>query len=485
MSPAIEQNQNRCYSQGALSGSAESMHFGESDKSKANKVSKMREWLQAYFTHRVDFRLMSERKTPPPQLLLELGNQGFFGLQVPQTHGGLGLGYADSYEIYEQLASFDISTSLLVGVNNVIACPPIVNHATPQIKAELLNRIATGRQLVGIAASEPGAGSNLKAIETVARKVKGGYVLNGAKCWISLASWGGHVSVLARTLDEFGNDAGFSALLVDLDWPGVEIGKEHDTLGVRPIEQNELNFDQVFVPEKYLLGESGNGMDVFKDSFVHGRIVIGVAGIGVLKRCAQIIHNFTSSRQVATGLLRDNPVVRRELANIVAKIEILEHLRDAVVAILDEGGPAPNELALVMKLVGAEWAFEAADCAVQLQGARGYMEENLASRMLRDSRLFRIFEGSNEALYSFLGSSQGCNREGNAYTAGIEASRAILKQVLIDHGETHDSELVRFIEKEKTKILAMHTDTPTIDEKSLNASIENFERALGRTDGSL
>lgn len=480
MKHATYQYQDHCSIRDVLPEKPALLQFRKPRAPGENQVSKMRKWMQAYFAKRIDFQLMSERKTPPPQLLLELGNQGFFGLQIAKIYGGLELSYADSFSIYEQLASFDISTSLLVGVNNVIASPPIVNHAKPEIKANLLNMIATGRQLVGIAATEPGAGSNLKAIKSVARRVKDGFLLNGEKCWISLASWGGHVSILANTLDEHENNIGFSSFLVDLNWPGVIIGQEHDTLGVRPIEQNELKFEQVFIPDEYLLGETGNGLDVFKDSFVHGRIVIGVASIGVLKRCAQIIHSFASSRQVATGVLLDSPVVQKELSNIISKIEILEHLRDTVTSILDAGSPAPTELALVMKLIGAEWAFEAADWAVQLQGARGYMEENVASRMLRDSRLFRIFEGSNEALYSFLGGRQNCSDESNAYTAGIEISRTILKQALLDRGEIHDSKLIRFVEKEKTKLLALHGDMPTIDDEGLTESIEKFECSIGR-----
>jgi hypothetical protein len=112
------------------------------------------------------------------------------------------------------------------------------------------------------------------------------------------------------------------------------------------------------------------------------------------------------------------------------------------------------------------------------------MEENVALRMLRDSRLFRIFEGSNEALYSFLGSQQNCGDESNAYISGIEVSRAILKQVLVERGETEDSNLIRFIEKEKLKMLAMHIDVPAIDAKDLIASIEKFERSLGRINCS-
>ena len=304
MAPSTHQDQVHYCSRHEIPEIPMAFQFNRPGALRENKVSEMCKWLHAYFAMRIDFQLMSERKTPPPQLLLELGNQGFFGLQIAKINGGLELGYADSFKIYEQLASFDISTSLLVGVNNVIACPPIMNHAKPGIKAKLLNKIATGRELVGIAASEPGAGSNLKAIKSVAKKVKGGFVLNGDKCWISLASWGGHVSVLANTLDDSDNNLGFSAFLVDLNWPGVEIGKEHDTLGVRPIEQNELKFEQVFIPDAYLLGEIGDGLDVFKDSFVHGRIVIGVASIGVLKRCAQIIYNFASSRRVAQVPLR-------------------------------------------------------------------------------------------------------------------------------------------------------------------------------------
>ena len=480
MKHATYQYQDHCSIRDVLPEKPALLQFRKPRAPGENQVSKMRKWMQTYFAKRIDFQLMSERKTPPPQLLLELGNQGFFGLQIAKIYGGLELSYADSFSIYEQLASFDISTSLLVGVNNVIASPPIVNHAKPEIKANLLNMIATGRQLVGIAATEPGAGSNLKAIKSVARRVKDGFLLNGEKCWISLASWGGHVSILANTLDEHENNIGFSSFLVDLNWPGVIIGQEHDTLGVRPIEQNELKFEQVFIPDEYLLGETGNGLDVFKDSFVHGRIVIGVASIGVLKRCVQIIHNFASSRQVATGVLLDSPVVQKELSNIISKIEILEHLRDTVTSILDAGSPAPTELALVMKLIGAEWAFEAADWAVQLQGARGYMEENVASRMLRDSRLFRIFEGSNEALYSFLGGHQNCSDESNAYTAGIEISRTILKQALLDSREIHDSKLIRFVEKEKTKLLALHGDMPTIDDEGLTESIEKFECSIGR-----
>ena len=105
-----------------------------------------------------------------------------------------------------------------------------------------------------------------------------------------------------------------------------------------------MKFEQVFIPDAYLLGEIGDGLDVFKDSFVHGRIVIGVASIGVLKRCAQIIYNFASSRRVATGILLDNPVVQRELSNIISKIEILEHIRDALVLDLDENDSAPVDL---------------------------------------------------------------------------------------------------------------------------------------------
>jgi hypothetical protein len=243
-------------------------------------------WLRGYAADRINSRLMDERRCIPPYVILDFGNHGMLGMSVPESHGGLGLRHADALRVLEQLAAIDLTLATVVFLNATNGIRPIQCHAATALRDELLPRLATGRELASFALSEPGAGSNMGGIASRATPDgKGGWRLRGLKRWNS-ASWAGVVSVFVRLVDEAGRLRGLTGFAVRQGSPGLRVGPEALTTGLRASVQNSLYLDDVPVGPEHLLGEPGRGMEVAEDALTIGRLCIAAVSLGGLKRCA-------------------------------------------------------------------------------------------------------------------------------------------------------------------------------------------------------
>ncbi|HET6880275.1 MAG TPA: aminotransferase class I/II-fold pyridoxal phosphate-dependent enzyme [Pirellulales bacterium] len=369
------------------------------------KVDALIGWLRDYAGRKINSRLIDERRCVPPHVVLDFGSQGLFGLQVPESLGGLGLSTFDGLRVMEQLAAIDTTLALMVGIHNGLGLRPLVNFGSDALRNERVPALASGRQLAAFALTEPGAGSNPLAMQATAHRVEGGWRLCAEKQWIGLGSWAGCLTAFARGLDAQGLPAGIVALAVREDSPGVRHGAESLTMGVRGIVQNTVYFDDVFVPDVAALGQPGQGMEVAHDAMMHCRLGLAAISVGGMRRCAQLMLRYAERRSISTGRLLDNPVTLGRLEELCAAIDALQALTGLVARSIDAGQPPPPEVFIACKTVGPELCWQAADHLVQFLGGRGYVETNIAPQLLRDARLLRIFEGPTETLEVFLGAS--------------------------------------------------------------------------------
>ncbi len=360
-------------------------------------------WVRNWAPRRLDSRLIDERRSFPPSVVLELGERGLFGLMVDAGYGGLGLPAAEALRLLEQLAAIDLTLATFVVGHNSFGLRPL-RFARPEVREALLPVLARGRMLTAFALTEPGAGSNPRALSTVAvENEKGEFLLSGEKWWIGSAAWAGVLYVFARTYDRTGASLGISGFAVPAETPGLEVGPESLTLGLRGMSQARVSLTGAPVAADRRLGELGAGFEVAEDAMGFTRLCLAALSLGGMKRAAQLALRYAERREVATGALIDNPVARVWLTDLAGAIGALSAWVSQVAAHYDQGRPLFQEITLALKVTAPELLWEAADGLVQILGGRGYVEPNEAPQLLRDARVYRIFEGPTEALSMHLG----------------------------------------------------------------------------------
>jgi acyl-CoA synthetase (AMP-forming)/AMP-acid ligase II/alkylation response protein AidB-like acyl-CoA dehydrogenase/acyl carrier protein len=363
------------------------------------------DWLREYAEHHLDSRLIDERRCILPHVVLDFGNQGLLGMQVPKAFGGLALGYTETMQILQQLGAIDPTLALFVGLNNVLGIRPILEYGQPDLHQELLPLLATGRELAAFALTEAEAGSHPQAIATSATLTDtGDWHLHGTKIWSGSAAWAGVINVFARQVDTDGRSLGMGGFAVRRGSVGLRQGAEAMTMGMRGMVQNTVHLDGVCVPATHQLGQTGEGMTVAQDAMMLGRLAIAAASVGGMKRCAQLMQRYSSRRSVATGNLLEHPVLLLRLNDLLCAIAAVEALVNQITISLDQDQIIPVEAYAACKISAPEFYWQAADLLVQTLGGRGYIETNLAPQILRDARVLRIFEGPTETLCGFLGS---------------------------------------------------------------------------------
>ena len=373
-------------------------------RAEADRLATTLAWLRTYAERRINVRQIDERRTIPPYVVLDLGNHGILGLQAPLELGGLNLSNAGALAIIEQLSAIDATLSSFVGVHNALGLRPLLRHASAAQQDALLADVVQGRQLAGFAFTEPGAGSNPTAIATTATPDgPDRWTLRGSKKWTGTAGWAGYLHVFAHMLDEDGNRRGITAFTVPQLAPGLRQGPDELTLGMRGMVQNKVILEDVPVTRDDLLGAPGRGMTIAHDIMQFGRVCIAAGALGVMKRSLQLMVRYGRHRQISTGRLLDNALWRTRLTGLTDQTMAVDAFVRSFASWLDTGIAVPEELYAAIKVVAPEAAGRATDQLVQMLGGRGYIETNLAPQLLRDARLFRIFEGPTETMSTFVG----------------------------------------------------------------------------------
>ena len=375
------------------------------ESKKGDRADEIVGWLREYAEDRLSSRLMDERRMVAPHVILDFGNHGVLGLQAPAEFGGQNLGYVGALKVMEQLGAIDETLAMMTIVHNWLGLWPIQHHGGAALQQEWLPRLATGRDLAAFAITEPAAGSNPQDIVTTA--VPDGtdaWRLQGQKSWSGTAGWASVINVFAQTVDEDGSSRGVSGFAIPRNAKGLRMGPEALTVGMRGMVQNTIYLEGVRATRAQSLGDPGAGMKAAQGAMMQGRLAIGAACVGGMKRCLQLLVRYAERRTISTGRLADNPVLLERTGAISTALAGVDGLVTAIAARLDKGHEVPGDALVVCKIAGSEWLCRAADDLMQFLGGRGYIETNIAAQLWRDARVTRILEGPSEALTMFLGS---------------------------------------------------------------------------------
>lgn len=372
-----------------------------------DKVAEIINWLQEYGHSRINSVLIEERRCLPPYIVLDFGNQGLLGMLVPKSDGGLGFSMSEFFKVLQAISAIDSCIAEFVGHQNILGNFPIMKYARPAIREKYLPLLTRGTILSGLAYSEPGAGSNVNEISSkgVLNADAKGWQLDGAKIWIGNASWSGILNVFVKIKDPKSKREHVTGFSIPQNTPGLIMGAECLTMGMRGMVQNHVLLQGVQVKEDWLLGNLYEGWDVAEETFGLARLTIANGCLALMKRSLQLWLRYASQRKIATGLLLNNTVTSFAMSECVAMVSTLECLIEAVVDDLDRGFFVPKEMHAFCKIVGSEWGWIVVDKAFQGIGGRAYIDTNPLSQVLRDIRIARIFEGPTETLFVYLGAS--------------------------------------------------------------------------------
>ncbi len=317
---------------------------------------------------------------------------GLLNLTLPAQYGGGGLGILELVLVSEQLAWGCSGIALAVGLNSVVADALLV-AGTPQQREQYLPRLVEGG-FGCYAATEPGAGSDVAGLQARAERRGAHFFLSGTKTWISNATEASFAICFAKT-DPAAGHRGLTAFLVDLDLPGVTIGRKLEKLGQRAAPAAELVFDGVELPASAVLGEVGGGFLVAMQVFDRSRPMIAATAVGLIQRCLDEALGYARERRTMGRPIYEHQAIGHKLANMAIRAESARLLTYQSAWQHDQGRKNTQQAAMA-KAMAADTATWAASEAVQIFGGMGYSTEFPVEKLYRDAKVLQIYEGTSE-----------------------------------------------------------------------------------------
>ncbi|MFJ2503307.1 MULTISPECIES: acyl-CoA dehydrogenase family protein [unclassified Microbacterium] len=337
--------------------------------------------------------------------MLAAGEAGLIGLSVPEEFGGAGMlqDYRFRTVVMEEvIAAGAGSLAGAFGIQDDLAVPYLVHMGTQEQKEKWLPRMATGEVLGALAMTDPGAGSDLRGIKTNAKKVDGGYILNGAKTFISSGTTADVVVTFVKTGEGNRPDA-FSLLLVEKGMEGFDQGKKLSKMGFHGWDTAELSFTDVFVPDENLIsGKEGQGFIQLMLNLPLERLSIGVAAAAAAQAALDWTVAYTKDREAFGERIADFQNTRFRLADMAATTDAMWAYIDRALLAYKNSTLTAEDAAKV-KFWATEREWEVLDTGVQLHGGYGYIMEYPIARAFTDARVHRIYGGTNEIMRDLVG----------------------------------------------------------------------------------
>jgi acyl-CoA dehydrogenase family member 9 len=349
----------------------------------------------------IDPREIEERRWIGDRVVRELGERGLCGLYVDERYGGQGLSQTGYARVFEAFAQIDATLSIVMGVHQSIGFKGIAMFGTDEQKERFLPDLAAGRKLAGFALTEPNAGSDAYNIESRAvAQPDGSWRLNGEKRFIGNGEKGSVFTTFARC--EIDGRDRHIALIVEKGMKGFEVGERFDTMGLRGNDLRRLYFNDVRVPPENVLGAPGEGFRIAMEVLNNGRIGLGTGSVGATKGLLDRAIDHVKERRQFDGPLADLELVQDKIGWMVSYLFGLESMTYLTCGLVDAGVPDYSLESAVCKVAGTEFLWYAANRVLQLKGGEGYMRDQPYEKILRDIRIFPIFEGANDVLRSFV-----------------------------------------------------------------------------------
>jgi alkylation response protein AidB-like acyl-CoA dehydrogenase len=347
-----------------------------------------------------EFRAWDRAGEFPPSFVQELRDAGLFSVVVPETHGGLGLGAMAYSRLVQELARYDASTAVTVGAHSSIGMRGLLLFGTDEQKARFLPKLATGEMIAAFCLTEASAGSDAAGIKTTAVRDGAEWVLNGEKLWITNGGMAQFFTVFAKTsLEGRGH---ITAFIVTRDMPGVSTGPHEDKMGIRASSTTTVVLEDVRVPEANVLGEVGKGFKVAMKILNAGRTGLGGGSVGGMKRLIALATAQAKDRVQFGQPISTYASVQQKIGQMTIDCYAAESVVNLVAGLVDRGYEDYAVEAAISKVLSSEALWRTCDEALQIAAGQGYMREMPYELAMRDSRINRIFEGTNEILRLFI-----------------------------------------------------------------------------------
>ncbi len=326
------------------------------------------------------------------EIFTELGQLGFAGMTLPEQYGGAGMSYQDLCVALCEIAKSSVPYAVTISVSTMAQA--ILNEfGNEEQKAKYLPALTSGEEIGAFALSESSSGSDAAALKTTAKKVEGGYILNGSKMWITSGGIAKTYIVMARTGIE--GAKGISAFIVRDGTKGFNYGKKEKKMGWKVSPTRELIFENCFIPEENLLKEEGFGFKVAMAALDKGRITIGSIATGLSERALEEAVKYSLERKQFKQQIFDFQGLQFMMADMATEIEASRLLVERAAYLYDQGKP-DQKIASMAKMKSTDTAMKVTTDAVQIFGGVGYTCEYPVERFMRDAKVLQIVEGTNQ-----------------------------------------------------------------------------------------
>lgn len=337
---------------------------------------------------------IDETERFPVETVQKMAKYGMLGINIPKQYGGAGADTLSYVLAIEELAKVCATTAIILSAHTSLACAPILAYGTEEQKQKYLVPLAKGEKLGAFGLTEPNAGTDSAAQQTVAVLEGDHYVLNGSKCFITNGGQADIYIIFAMT-DKAKGNKGISAFIVEKDFKGFSIGKKEHKLGIRASSTTELIFEDCIVPKENLLGEVNKGFKIAMTTLDGGRIGVAAQALGIAEGAFEETIRYMKERVQFGKPISSFQGLQWMAADMKCEIESSKLLLYRAAMVKDSGKPYSMDAAMA-KLRCAETAMDVTTKCVQLHGGYGYSREYPIERMMRDAKITEIYEGTSQ-----------------------------------------------------------------------------------------
>ncbi len=330
----------------------------------------------------------------PVKIIHKLAELGFLGHYIPQEYGGSGLDFLSYIIAIEKISAACASTGTIVMAHNSLACSPINEFGNEEQKIKYLPDLATGKKIGCFALSEPESGSDAASINTTAVKNGKEYILNGTKSWVTNGAEADVAIVFTKT-EKSKKSRGITAFIIDLNTPGISVGKSEKKLGIKATSTTQFIFEDARVPESSLLAKEGEGFKIAMKTLDSGRIAVASQAVGISQAALNASVEYSRERKTFGSPIIEHQGIQFMIAEMATKVEAARLLTWQAAGLRDKNLRFTKQSAMA-KLFAAETAMWVTTKAIQIHGANGYSTDYPVERYFRDAKITEIYEGTSE-----------------------------------------------------------------------------------------